>query len=154
MGLFKFERRWTRELFNAIIPGGLHPDIPEGAGDLGADQCLEDFYARSKGMGAIGFRGGLWLTWFLPPLILGVWRTFGRLSPDEQQQYIWGLYRHRWYLVRQLAFLMKLVASTGYLRNARVREAFGVYTRTAAELPPPQLKLVLPPRKKEANEPA
>lgn len=139
-GLFRFERRWTRELFNTMVPGGTHPDVPEGAGDLGADEVLDDFYRRATVLGAIGYRGGLWLMWLLPPVVLGKLRTFKRLGPSERDDYIRAMRSSRFYIVRQLTFLLKLVACTGYLAHPRVREAYGTYQRDAADLPQPELR--------------
>lgn len=148
-GLFAFERRWTRLVCDAIAPGGIHADIPEGAGALGADTTLEDVYRASSFLGGIGFRGGLWLIWLLPPLVLGKLTTFGGLDADEREVYLQRLYTHPVYILRQLTFLMKLIACTGYFRNDRVRRAFGVYEEGARDLPLPQTGDT-PPREETA----
>ena len=140
--LKKFERRWARVLFSAIVPGGLHEDVPEGAGDLGAVDTLNDLYTRSSVLGAIGFRGGLWLCWFLPLFVVGRFRTFGGLTVEQRDAFLQKLYIHRAYTLRQLLFLMRMVACTGYFRDTSARKAFNVYYSDAVDLALPVVQNV------------
>ncbi len=144
--LFEFEKRWARVLFGAIVPRELHPDVPESAGELGADEVLNALYTHSSFLGSVGFRGGLWLVWLLPPFVIGGIRLFGGLSPPEANRYLTRLYHHRFYLARQLVLLMKLVACMGYFRHPKVRDAFGIYREDAADLPTPRAGVSQPER--------
>lgn len=65
----------------------------------------------------------MWALTLTPPLLVRRPRTFGHLSPELQGKHLDVAFRHRFYAVRELAGLVRLVACLAYFGDPAVRTA-------------------------------
>lgn len=123
MRLFSFERRWLRALCEAMLPGGVRQDLP-GAGDVPLERFFDEFTATVPLQAALGVRAFTWLLTFAPvPWKL---RTFGGLRPADQLRLLEGMETSRFYAVREIPGLLKLVACLAWASQPDVQRALGV----------------------------
>ena len=132
MRLFSFERRWLRALCEAMLPSGVRQDLP-GAADVPLERFFDEFTTTVPFEAALGVRAFTWLLTLAP---LG-WklRTFGGLRPADQVRLLEAMETSRFYAVREIPGLLKLVACLAWASQPTVQRALGV-TRPD-EAPPP-----------------
>lgn len=108
-----WETRWRDTIFAAALP---------------ADADLQDFWPRFAAAApwtlALGLRAAVWLLWLCPPALgLGP-RSFGQLTLAERHRVLERCAESPLFLPRQLAEIIKVVASFGYFSSADVRARF------------------------------
>jgi len=123
MRLFHFERRWLRSLCEAMLPGGVRPGLP-GAGDVPLERFFDEFTRSAPLDAAIGVRAFTWVL-TLAPLVWRL-RTFGSLRPSDQVRMLHALEGSRFYVVREVPGLIKLVACLAWASQPEVQRALGV----------------------------
>lgn len=134
MRLLHFEKRWLLAIWGAIIPGGVDPRLPRGAGEAPMDRFVDEFFGSAPLGPCLGLRLGLWIFIFAAIFWRLKLRPFPRLRPEDQTRYLDAMASSRVYLVRELPGLFKLVACLGYCGLHEVQRAIGV-TRVYAEPP-------------------
>lgn len=112
-----FERRWREALLVAALP-------PLAA--HARDGFWERVAEAAPPIARLGVRVAVWALTLSPPLLIGRWRTFGALNDDERDLVLVRAASHRWYPVRQLADLVKLMACFALFRHREVRAPMGV----------------------------
>lgn len=112
-----FERRWRDALVAAVLP------VP-----VGASGFWEAFAAAAPPELRLGLRAAVWILALSPPWLLGRWRTFGALGPDDRDRLLTLAAGHRRYLVRQLVELLKLVACLRAFEDPALRTRLGAPT--------------------------
>jgi hypothetical protein len=131
MRLAAFERRWLRDLCEAMLPSGVRQDLP-GAADVPLEPFFDEFFRHSPFETAFGVRA---LTWALTWMPLG-WRLrrFGRLKPGDQVRFLALLDGSRFYVLREMPGLIKLVAALAWCAQPEVQRALGA---SRADATPP-----------------
>jgi hypothetical protein len=125
MRLTEYERDVHRAVFDSLLPG-----IPGGAPAardcdlIGAHERMLTDMPRPH---ALGFRGAfVGVQLVLPLAMLGRPTTFTRLDAEARERALERLAKHRGYLLRQLALLLKTAASFAYFQMPSVRAHFGL----------------------------
>jgi hypothetical protein len=115
------ERRWRDELLAALVPAS--PPLP-GLGAVALDDFWPAFDAAAAPLLLLGLRAAVFVLAVLAPLILlGRWRLFSSLAPEERDRLLVRAVESRSYLLRQMVTTLKAVACFAYLRDPRVRAA-------------------------------
>ena len=91
-----------------------------------ANLDLAAFWTRFQGAAPpllrLGLRASVWLLTLGPPVLIGRWRPFHRLPAADQDRLLVRLLDHPAYLARQLALVLKLVASFAWFQDEGTRE--------------------------------
>ena len=150
-----FERRWARDLFQALYPPGPHPVFAQGLSAPDADRVLEEAIAHWPLPGMLALRAAIWVLALSPLFVVGRPRTLSGLAPEERTKVLARLYESPIYLVRNFVVLVKTLAGIHYMGQPAVRSL--VAPRGA---PPPVLVNELvrakrsPAVEPDAHEPA
>ncbi len=120
------ERRWLRDILEALIPAG-DERWPESAMDAGADRIFEEMVLYLPAGTAAGLRASLFFIEFMGPL-LGLRRRarFSGLSAADREACLAALSKSNTYFTRQMVLLHKSVACLGWAADERVRTAIGL----------------------------
>jgi len=119
------EQRWRDCLLAAVLPSEPATGRP-GLGDLDPGDFWDRVRQVAPPLVLLGIRAAVWVLTWSPPLLLGRLRTFGGLSPEQQDALLVRAASSRWYPLRQLVDLLKLMACFAYFRHRAVREPLGV----------------------------
>jgi hypothetical protein len=68
----------------------------------------------------------VWILTWSPLPLLGKVRSFGGLSAEDRDTLLTRAANSRWYALRQLTDLLKLMACFAYFQHQQVRETLGV----------------------------
>lgn len=125
MRLTEYERAVHRAVFDALLPG------IEGGAPAARDHDLigshERMLSEMPRPHALAFRGAfLGVQLVLPLAMLGRPSSFTRLDAAARERALDRLAKHRGYLLRQLALILKTAASFAYFQQDRVRAHFGL----------------------------
>ena len=127
--------RWA-----AIILGGFTVEGAEGLapdpGQIDWRQGALDFLEKANLKGRLGVHVGMVIVMTAPLWLWGRFATAASLGPTERARLLSELLRHRVFLVRELALLLKLVACMTFFRDPAIR-ARSAYNR-------PKVKALLP----------
>jgi hypothetical protein len=123
MRLLSFERRWLRAICEAMLPSGVRQDLP-GAADVPVERFFDEFTTTVPFDAAIGVRAFTWLLTFAP--VFWKLRTFGSLRPADQVRMLEAMEGSRFYVVREIPGLIKLVACLAWASQPPVQRALGV----------------------------
>jgi hypothetical protein len=125
MRLTAFERKATRAIFEAILPG-TEDGLPAAAEhDLLAVHV--EFLAAMPAVQRLGFRcGAVAAALAAPLLMMGRPCTLLALAPAEREVCLARLLGHRSYPVRQLGLLLKVAACMAYFQIDDVRATYGL----------------------------
>lgn len=108
--------------------GAMIPPSEKGLPPL-ASLDARQFWQRFEGAAPrslkIGLRVAVWVLTWLPLFSFRYRRPLQRLSPARRDQFLRGMYESRFYLMRQLVEVVKLVATLAYFHDDAVREYFG-----------------------------
>lgn len=115
-----FERRWRDELCAAVVPRVGPAGLP-GLGELDMDEFWSRFSAAAPADVRRSLRLAVWVLTLSPPLLIGGSRTFGHLSSERRGEHLDAAFRHRCWVLRELAGLVKLVACLAYFADPAVR---------------------------------
>ncbi|MBI4567335.1 MAG: hypothetical protein HY719_02955 [Planctomycetes bacterium] len=120
MTLFAFERRLTITVLKAVMPpvnGVVFPPARTA-------RFLADYHRGAPLAARLALRAAVLLAW-LVPLLSRPRRTLLGLSPPARDQALQRLFHSRFYLVRQLCQVLKMVAALGHLGNMATQVALG-----------------------------
>lgn len=126
MRLLRFEKRWLMRIFDAIIPSGADPRLPIGATDLPMERFADELMVHSPARVAFGYRGAIWLVSLFGPLLAGKVGWFAAMRTESRSEVLERLSHSRFYLVRELPTLFKVLVTLGYGGAPAVLEAVGV----------------------------
>jgi hypothetical protein len=113
----------TRIVVDTLLPAGAHPAFPRGALDAGFGPFLKDFDGSAPARLRQGFRVGVAMATWLAPVLIGRIPPLARHSRETRERALEAM--SRWYVLRQLLSLMKVVVSFGYGSEQEVRAALG-----------------------------
>jgi hypothetical protein len=120
MTLFAFERRWATAVLEAFAPpggAGLAPEPGEVDYVGGMQRMLGSFTQRA----AFGLRAALWIAALAPLWMWGRLSSVTRMPLPRRTELVKHLLVHRFFLVRELAFLLKTAAAFALLGTRSVR---------------------------------
>lgn len=126
--MFAFELRWAERIFDAVFPAGVEGGLAKGARDFPLRGLLVDVSRCAPRDFVFGLRAGIWLVTLAGPLLVGRLRRFGALSIDERAAVLQAMTESRFYLVREIPMLLKMVAGLGYAAFPEVQRAAGLET--------------------------
>ena len=123
MQLMHFERRWFLTLADAMLPSGVRQGLP-GAADVPMARFLDTFFREAALETALGVRAFTWILTLLP--LAWRLRTFGGLRPRDQLIFLDKIEASRFYALREMPGLIKLVACLGWAAQPKVQRALGL----------------------------
>lgn len=121
-----WERRWLLVIFGAIFPSRLHPRFSLGATDVDLSGYVGELCRYTPALSLVGLRAATWLIWWAPLLLFVHARPFGRLSADEQTAMLTRMSHSRFFVIREVVMLAKVIASLGFCALPRVAEQSGM----------------------------
>ena len=114
------EQRWRDILLGSMLPLSLGQEnaeaIPPCVKATGA--FCERLSKVEAPLLFLGFRLAVWIVTLCPVLMMGRLRTFGGLNLSERDRLLSRLDRSRWFLIRQLLFVIKFMACLWRVRDA------------------------------------
>jgi len=116
----RFARVWAASVYAAMVPAV--PGIPRGA-----ERFLEDLWRVSPTRVALGSTVAVLVIALSPPLVLGRWRPFHRLTAEEQETALHRLLGARAYPLRLVFTAVKMQALVAVLRDPDCRRAVGLH---------------------------
>lgn len=126
MRLSVSEKQWATAALDAMIPRG-GPGPEQSASDCNCLLVLDDMVTYLPAYLGLSLRSALLFMEFFGPLFGGGGlHRFSRLIPLRREVVLARLLESRFFLVRQMAFLIKGLASFGYGADDRVRESLGM----------------------------
>jgi len=117
--LSSLSRGWAGSVYAAVVP--VAPGVPPGAATF-----LEDLWEVAPARVALATALGALAIALSPPLVLGRFAVFPRLSRDEQEQLLRRLSEASPYLVRLLFYGVKSMALVAVLRDPDTRGELGL----------------------------
>lgn len=144
--MMRFEKRWARALLAAFAPsaaadrGGATESeaAPEDLsrtrkrrrlaprfGEVDYVSVLVRLMKQSTPQAALGLRAAIWIAALSPLWLWGRIATVTRLAAEHRTQLLGELLRHKSFMVRELALLLKFCAAMALLGNSEVRERSG-----------------------------
>ena len=126
MQLLPFERRWILTIFDTIYPGG-HPVLPWKASEVATTgPFVDDMFRVGPFWTILGMRALIWImNWVGPLLALGLPLPFAWISDAARLRTLENLAGSRFYLVREIPTLFKMLGSMAYCASADVQKAVG-----------------------------
>ncbi len=144
MRLFAFEKRLLAIIADAMLPSGVPGGLQRGAASVPTEAFLSDFEKYAPGESMLGVRAATWIITLLPLLWRFKLRPFGALRPTDRYALLNRLEQSRFYLIRELPNLLKIVVCMAWCSDPRVQRDLHFLSPDSA---PPQWLL-------EASEPA
>lgn len=123
-----FERRWARALLSAFAPAQATPRpglLSPNAREVDYLGTLQRLMRESTPQAAFGLRAAIWLAALSPLWLWGRLSTVTRLANERRVALLEDLLRHRSFVVRELALLLKFCAAMAVLGTPSVRERSG-----------------------------
>ena len=126
MSPFSFERRWLLSIFRSILPNEPPAEhVQDAADDLFMSRFLENFFSEAPNQVRWGVRLAAWFITFYPICWRLKCRTFHRLSAQDRQACLMSLGRNRFYMIREIPMLLKIVATMGIFALPEQQTRFG-----------------------------
>jgi hypothetical protein len=117
--------RRSRLVLDTLLPAQAHPTLGAGVLDAGFDDFWSDFERTAEPSFRSGFRAALLAaTWLSPLLILRLPPLSLHDRPTRERALV-AMESSRFYLLRQMLFLLKTVVCLSYGADPAVRAAVG-----------------------------
>lgn len=129
--MLAIERKWARVVLSSFA-GSSEGFVPDDDVDY-VDAALKFTRAGSE-KAALGLRFAVFMVVTAPLWTWGRLRRLSSLSAEERSRLMDELLRHRFFFVRELVLLLKLVACMAIFRSAEAR-ARSTYDRPTRGLP-------------------
>ncbi len=124
--LTSFERRWLLTICDAIIPSDAHDVVSSGAAAAPLGRFYDDVFSRSPVDMRAGIRAAVWVVTWLPLLWRLKLRPFGRLRRDDRVALLRSMAGSRFYLVREIPNLLKIITCMGWSAMPEVQAQLGM----------------------------
>lgn len=125
MKLSSIERALAPVVLSSFAPLALPSGFSVGVGEVDWAGGLDRFLRTASDKARLGIAVSLVVFFFSPLITLGRFHTLGRASMDERAEAMVRLLDHRFFLVREMALLVKLVACMAMFRVTSLRERTG-----------------------------
>jgi hypothetical protein len=143
MKLSSIERSLAPVVLSSFAPLALPSGFSIGAGEVDWVGGLDRFLHTASDKARLGIAVSLIAFFFSPLFVLGRFRTLARATMEERAAAMERLLDHRFFLVREMALLVKLVACMAMFRVASLRERtnYDDPGHAASETAPPRVQL-------------
>lgn len=119
--MLAFEERWATAVLAGFAPQD-GPGIAPREGEVDYAGAVRRMMRASTRQAAIGLRLALWLTALAPLWLYGRLRTFSGISAERRTQILERMLSHRLYIVREIAFFLKMSACMAMFAARALRE--------------------------------
>lgn len=135
MRLSRFEFTQLQKICMVLFPAEVDSRIPIGAKDLPLDKFVRSFYGSAPPMLKLSIRAALWLVLLSPIFWLGHAGLITSLPESQQIALLQRIQQHPVYGIRELPFVLKMVACIGFCGVPAVQQACGltIYDQTPPE---------------------
>lgn len=123
MKVSALERRWIASICQAILPKQGETFLPGGE-TLPIEAFVDEFFAYTPGGSSIGVRLATWVIMFVSLVRYGT--RFGKLDRARQADLLNAMSSSKWYAIRELPMLLKLVAFMAWDGDPKVHRSLGV----------------------------
>lgn len=120
--------------FSGLFPRGAHPAQPVGIADVDARGALQVLLREAPARAVLGIRAAILICALAPLVVLRRFRTIVGVDPAARSRVMAALLSSSLYPVRQLALLLKMMASLVFACVPEVRRAI---LQGARNVPPP-----------------
>jgi hypothetical protein len=120
-------RKRQRVVLETLLPSDAHPTLTRGIGDTGLDDFYRDFKANGNIKLRVTFSVAMFAALWIAPLLARKLPPLSRLDREAREEALDRLYSSRIYLLRQLFFFLKLIASLCYGADDEVRKVVGFW---------------------------
>jgi len=122
MMLSSIERALAPVVLSSFAPLATPGGLCISPGEVDWAEGLERFLKNASDKARLGIAVSLVAFFFSPLFVLGRFRTLARASATERAAAMERLLDHRFFLVREMALLVKLVACMAMFRVSSLRE--------------------------------
>ncbi len=130
--MIALERRWMRLVLSSFAGSSAGFTVREDEVDYLA--AAERFMSAASEKASLGLRVAVLMVMTAPLWMWGRLKTLGGLSAEERSRLLDEMLRHRFFAVRELCLLLKLVACMGIFRSSAARARSG-FDRPERSLP-------------------
>ncbi|MBI2889289.1 MAG: GMC family oxidoreductase [Nitrospirae bacterium] len=127
MRLRAFEIRWAAGLVRALLPLDRSTRFASVARDIPLDAFIQDFVGRPPAFVGWVYRLLIWCFEWLPPILIGRFRRFSRLSAKDQEAYVQAWGAAEFYPLRQGLNLLKIMTALALGGEPAVQRALGYH---------------------------
>lgn len=113
-----------RAVVDALLPAGARPGLP-GALETGFEEFYARFLREAVPALRLGCAAALFAAAWLSPLLIRRLPPLTRLSPQEREAALEAMARSRFYPLRQLLLVLKMVVCLHYGAQEAPRRAVG-----------------------------
>jgi hypothetical protein len=118
--MFDFERRWLGSILEDLVPGAARIPI---------SRFVDDLLAHAPREFLLGLRLCTWLLMLCPAFVLGRLASYRGLAAEERLRVHARLRESRFYLLRELPLLFKMVGCLAYCGLPEVQAQLGISPR-------------------------
>jgi hypothetical protein len=119
--MLAFEERWAAAVLAGFAPAGGQGIAPT-QNEVDYVGTVRRMMRASTRQAAIGLRLALFLTALAPLWLFGRLRTFSSISARRRTEILQRMLSHRLYIVREIAFFLKMCACMAMFAAGAVRE--------------------------------
>jgi hypothetical protein len=137
--LLPWEMRVASAVLGTMFPAAPEHGIDHGIEAMGLEAFLEETRKQMPPLAAWGLRMSLWVVAWAPVVVLGRLRWVHHLDEAHRLQVLEALAASRFYLVRQIIFLLKATGALLYGAHPQVRAwcLEGSQGKALGDSPPP-----------------
>lgn len=117
------ERRWMRVVLSSFAGSSAGFTVRDEEVDYVA--AAERFMSEASEKACLGLRLAVLMVMTAPLWMWGRMKSLSGLAPDARSELLDELLRHRFFAVRELCLLLKLVACMGIFRSGAARARTG-----------------------------
>ena len=104
-----------------MLPSNIEGGLQRGAATVPTDAFVSELEKHVPGETLLGIRAATWIITLIPLLWRFKLRTFGALRSEDQYLLLNRLEQSRFYLVRELPNLLKIVVCMAWCSDPRVQ---------------------------------
>lgn len=123
LALTPLDSFWARHVLSSFTGARVGFTVADGEVDWAAG--LARFMATASDKARLGIRVAFLIVVTAPVWALGRFSRFSRLSPDDRAALLDRLLAHRFFFVRELCLLLKLIACLAIFRSGEARARTG-----------------------------
>ena len=115
----------ARVVLDILLPSQAHPRLPYGLFDSGFESFYQDFARTANGNLRHSFQLALFAAIWISPLLIRRIPPITRYSRETGDRALAAMEVSRFYLLRQMMVVLKVVVSLCYGASREVRDAIG-----------------------------
>ena len=123
MGWTRFEQSWAEAILEATLPPNPEAGLP-GLETIELKSFWDEYVQQVPLHFRLGLRAATWAVTFWPILTFRSFRTFHGLSKGAKDEVLQSIEHSRFFVIRQLTFVLKTTAGFAYFRDRDVQDLF------------------------------